>query len=518
MPVSTKQLAILVLAGAILAAVTSVAALVSTVVSRRQAGAAPPPGVPRPATDVPGSPDADGMARMDLAPVSDHTHRVARVVSLLYLAGVAVVVAVTGAWPEAQAAVFAALALGTLLVVLFLDMLPRASLGLARRPVEAVGAIVFVGLLMALTGGVASPFVVGLYLVVVGAALVLEGSAPALVAATAVSIHVVVALLASPETALRADGLAVLLASAVTLVLLSTIATTAGRLQRRARDEALRLSRFDPLTGLFNRSHLVSTVEQEIGRASRMARPFSLLMLDLDDLKPVNDTYGHPVGDQLLQSVAEVVRTSIRLSDTAARYGGDEFMVLLPETNAAGASIVAEKLRRDIAAIAVRVSERSVRTSVSIGLVAYPDDGATVDQLVSAVDVAMYEAKRQGKNQIVGYATRTERVVTAMEPGQGLPGPLTPASPAASGPAPGGVPGSAPDARTPAALGRADAAKGASSARSGPAPVAVTVAGDAPWLTRTGLPASAGVTGEGRPWVALPIERDDDAPGERADG
>jgi hypothetical protein len=108
-----------------------------------------------------------------------------------------------------------------------------------------------------------------------------------------------------------------------------------------------------------------------------------------------------------------VVRT-VRATDTAGRYGGDEFVVLLPETDAEGAFVVAEKLRRDISQLAIRVHDRNVRTSVSLGLVAYPEDGTTIEALLSAVDAAMYEAKRRGKNQIVGYTTRTERVATAI--------------------------------------------------------------------------------------------------------
>ena len=146
-------------------------------------------------------------------------------------------------------------------------------------------------------------------------------------------------------------------------------------------------------------------------------------MLDLDDLKPVNDTFGHPAGDQLLRAITEVVLRTVRATDLAGRYGGDEFVVLLPETDAEGAFVVAEKLRRDISTLSVRVQDRAVRTSVSLGMVSFPDDGKTIEELLSAVDAAMYEAKRRGKNQIVGYTTRTERVATAIGPERpsGLP-------------------------------------------------------------------------------------------------
>jgi diguanylate cyclase (GGDEF)-like protein len=146
-----------------------------------------------------------------------------------------------------------------------------------------------------------------------------------------------------------------------------------------------------------------------------MGRGFTMLMLDLDDLKPVNDTFGHQWGDRLLKAIADTIRRTIRFTDAAARYGGDEFVVLLPETDAAGGYVVGEKLRRDIYALTLHAADRNVRSSVSIGMVAYPDDGATIEQLVAAADVAMYEAKRRGKNRIVGYQTRTERIATDID-------------------------------------------------------------------------------------------------------
>ena len=189
----------------------------------------------------------------------------------------------------------------------------------------------------------------------------------------------------------------------------------------------MRASRFDALTGLYNRSFFFTTMEQEMRRSDRMGRGFTMLMLDLDDLKPVNDTFGHQWGDRLLKGVADTIRRTIRFTDAAARYGGDEFVVLLPETDVAGGYVVAEKLRRDIYALTLFAADRNVRSSASVGLVNYPDDGSTIEQLVAAADVAMYEAKRRGKNRIVGYQTGTGRVATDIDGGSGELVQLTPA-------------------------------------------------------------------------------------------
>jgi diguanylate cyclase (GGDEF)-like protein len=274
-------------------------------------------------------------------------------------------------------------------------------------------------------------------------------------------------------------------------------------------------------------------MEQEIRRSERVGRDFTMLMLDLDDLKPVNDTFGHQWGDRLLTAVAEVLRRTIRFTDTVARYGGDEFLVLLPETDAAGGYIVAETIRRDIAELSLRATDRNVRSSVSIGLVTYPDDGTTMEQLVAAADVAMYESKRRGKNQIVGYRTRTDRVATAIPVAAAdlvpLDRPVTAAEVRTQREAP--TAHEAPDRHGPPQR-----------APAGDEPAVVTSVGaDAPWLTRTDGPAvplagphqdSQGrpaaehrspsqemSRGEEirrarerypeRPWIALPIERRD---------
>ena len=295
------------------------------------------------------------------------TRQVARVVALLFLASVAVVVALTRAWPDQEPAIFTLLAAGMLLVVLFMDMVPPAAFGRYRRPLEGIGAIVFLGLLMVLTGGAGSPFLVGFYLVAAGTALSSEGRAPLAVALVGAGTIAVVGLLdAIIDGPLEPAALAWVGINAVSLILLADIATAAARSQRHARDEALRASRFDALTGLYNRSFFFTTMEQEIRRSDRMGRGFTLLMLDLDDLKPVNDTFGHQWGDRLLKAIADSIRHTIRFTDAAARYGGDEFVVLLPETDAAGGYVVGEKLRRDIYALTLRAG-RPQRALLGVG-------------------------------------------------------------------------------------------------------------------------------------------------------
>jgi diguanylate cyclase (GGDEF)-like protein len=186
------------------------------------------------------------------------------------------------------------------------------------------------------------------------------------------------------------------------LVLLAYVAMVIAREQRRARDAAIRLSTIDPLTGLFNRTFFFAAVEREIARSARSGRGFCLLMMDLDELKQINDRHGHFFGDRVLRGVGEVIRAGGRRIDTSARYGGDEFVVLLPETDPTGAYVLAEKIRLGVADLRVDVAGTLIQPSVSIGVVSYPDDGRTSDELMITADSSMYHSKRAGKNRVTG--------------------------------------------------------------------------------------------------------------------
>jgi diguanylate cyclase (GGDEF)-like protein len=163
-------------------------------------------------------------------------------------------------------------------------------------------------------------------------------------------------------------------------------------------EETEYLSMTDPLTGIPNRRKLESILADEARRAARFDRQFSLLMVDVDRFKLVNDVYGHGVGDQVLIEVGERIRRSLRTDlDTVARFGGEEFTVILPETPRDGAMVVAEKVRR---AIAATEFPDGLSMTVSVGVASRPEDGVTPDDLVRAADKALYEAKRSGRDRV----------------------------------------------------------------------------------------------------------------------
>jgi len=191
----------------------------------------------------------------------------------------------------------------------------------------------------------------------------------------------------------------------------------------------------DSLTGLYNRHYFFFRFNSEIQRAKRYGRTLSLLLLDVDDFKNFNDEHGHLAGDELLRSLAEIMKAHIRRSDDkptyevdiACRYGGEEFAVILPEAASAQGAIAAERLRRTVettAELAVnkRVPRRAgrgdgggMRVTVSIGVASYPEHGVQIDSLIQAADDAMYLAKRRGKNRVVGAGEHRERELSKGE-------------------------------------------------------------------------------------------------------
>ena len=187
------------------------------------------------------------------------------------------------------------------------------------------------------------------------------------------------------------------------VILLATMTALAAAIVYRSR-ELRRLSRSDRLTGLPNRTYLEERLVAEFARARRYEEPLALAILDVDHFKRFNDTWGHAAGDVVLQAVAQTLLDSIRESDVAVRYGGEEFVLLLPGMDSTAAVERAERLRRRMEETVIRIPRRADpgRITISIGVSAYRIDGDSPEALLDAADARLFEAKEGGRNRVVG--------------------------------------------------------------------------------------------------------------------
>ena len=329
--------------------------------------------------------------------------RIVRLVSWAFILGTASFVAISNLWVATQAGILVVLAVAGLVVLLVHDILPATNIGRDRFVLEGSIGITLITLLVIMTGKELSPFFFAYPLVVAGAALVVSVPVTLTLAALASVDYVIAVTIDRQGIPLTPSGSALVATNIVSMLLLTFVASYIAREQRRSREAAIRLSTIDSLTGLFNRAFFFAAVEREIQRSLRSGRRFGLLMMDLDGLKMINDRFGHFHGDQVIRAVARVIKTGVRRIDTAARSGGDEFVILLPETEPTGAFVLAEKVRQGVSELGIEGPGGDIRTSLSIGAVAYPDDGTSADDLLISADRAMYVSKRQGKNRVVGY-------------------------------------------------------------------------------------------------------------------
>ncbi len=175
--------------------------------------------------------------------------------------------------------------------------------------------------------------------------------------------------------------------------------------KERADAQALRLAMLDPTTGAYNRRTFHEIAEREMSRARRAGQPLSIIMLDIDHFRAVNDKHGHRRGDQVLQRLAEVLRAALRKEDMVVRYGGEEFLVFLPDVPGPGAVVVAGRLRKAVAAEELDIEGTRIALTVSAGVAARLDEGPeSVDRLIARSEEALALAKQRGRNRVVALS------------------------------------------------------------------------------------------------------------------
>jgi diguanylate cyclase (GGDEF)-like protein len=172
-----------------------------------------------------------------------------------------------------------------------------------------------------------------------------------------------------------------------------------GLLQSQLRDQAIR----DPLTNLFNRRYLEETLERELSRAEREEYPLCIIMMDIDHFKSVNDTYGHEAGDIVLRTLADTITVQSRHGDFACRYGGEEFVLVMPNISIETATERAMELHQTIEELNIPYGRFNLSVTISMGIAWYPEHGDTKEDILRASDKAMYVAKHAGRNSVSVY-------------------------------------------------------------------------------------------------------------------
>jgi diguanylate cyclase (GGDEF)-like protein len=183
------------------------------------------------------------------------------------------------------------------------------------------------------------------------------------------------------------------------------LALSNAKLRQVLRDQSIK----DPLTSLFNRRYMEETLQREVARARRNGTPLSVIVVDLDHFKKVNDTQGHPVGDVVLQGVAQQLQRALRASDVACRFGGEEFILILPECAKPAAAAKAEELCGRVRQLSFKEGGGALRVSASFGVASFPSDASLPETLLELADAALYEAKRSGRDRVVVAGSSIEK-------------------------------------------------------------------------------------------------------------
>lgn len=257
------------------------------------------------------------------------------------------------------------------------------------------------------TGRLASPLLNSYLLIIITSALALGKLTTLLELAMIAACFVFLGSDTSLHEMISLKYAAGMFAQFAPLVLVAYITTMFASDIRYGLSEVRLLSETDELTAILNRRGFAIIADRLFGQAVRYNRPMSLLNIDCDNLKQVNDSLGHKAGDALLIFIVKGIQDQLRHTDILARQGGDEFVVLLPDTPGVGAMAVAEKARAALAASSLTLEGKLTRTSISIGVASYPDDGTTLDLLLAHADRRMYQAKLSGRNRVVQQAELT---------------------------------------------------------------------------------------------------------------
>jgi diguanylate cyclase (GGDEF)-like protein len=273
---------------------------------------------------------------------------------------------------------------------------------------ETWGMIAYISWVCYFTGGLASPLLNTYLLPVVTSALTLGKLTTLIEVALIAACQIFLGDSFSVDRLWSLAFLGGFAAQLAPVLLVAYIVTLFSADIRYGLNRAKLLSETDDLTGLLNMRGFSIAANRLFGQALRYKRAATVMMIDSDNLKAVNDTHGHEAGNRLLRQLTRLVQAELRYTDVLARYGGDEFIVLLPETPVAGAREVAGRIRDAVASLPLEFDGKRIESTVSIGIAAHPADGNSLDALVARADRAMYQAKQSGRNRVVQFHAPAE--------------------------------------------------------------------------------------------------------------
>ena len=308
---------------------------------------------------------------------------------------------------EAEAAVVAALFFYTAFVMAFRYANFYKHESRWKVALETWVMIGFITWVCVYTGGLASPLLNTFLLPVIASALTLGRLTTLVEVALIAACQLLIGGNFSTANLVSMSFLGGFAAQIAPVILVAYIVTMFSADIRYGLTKAKMLSETDDLTGLPNMRGFSIAANRLFGQALRYNRPATVMMIDSDNLKTVNDTYGHEAGNRLLRQLTRLAQAELRYTDILARYGGDEFIVLLPETPSKGALEVAERIRDAVAGLPLELDGKKVASSVSIGIASLPQDGNSLDALVARADRAMYQAKQAGRNRVLPFVLST---------------------------------------------------------------------------------------------------------------
>jgi diguanylate cyclase (GGDEF)-like protein len=272
-----------------------------------------------------------------------------------------------------------------------------------KLAVESWVMILFISYVTYYSGGVHSPLVNLYLLVIIASALTLGKLTTVLEFFLIASVYLYMGVSEYNATGFTIIGFSQLMTLFAPFLLVAYLTSMLAADVYHGMEVLRSLSETDELTGLNNRRAFTKLVNREAKKASRYGRPYSIMMVDTDNLKSINDNHGHTAGDKLLKMVSNAIDDTLRDSDIIARLGGDEFIILLTDTDSARARDAAERIKVTICNTAAVVEGNSIMATVSIGIASYPEDSNDLNEIMKLADKSLYQSKKDGKNMVTVY-------------------------------------------------------------------------------------------------------------------